>query len=153
MKYYNTGGFCQELDAGWDLMGNLANREVIAEWNERLTAAESWLQEERRRGLSKELKGIRHTNPTQMQQMWGVWSSVKNPNLSKESDDRFWGFFYTWKTLVIWGRSHCRCSEKCRGSEVCRFCSRSSDGEAGSATGKMPRAINGCISCRETTLG
>lgn len=45
-------------------MGNLANREVIAELNERLTAAESWLQQERR-GLSKELKGIRHTNPTE----------------------------------------------------------------------------------------
>ena len=47
-------------------MGNLANREVIAELNERLTAAESWLQREGRRGLSKELKGIRHTNPTEM---------------------------------------------------------------------------------------
>lgn len=47
-------------------MGNRANSELIAELDERLTAAESWLQEERSRGLSEELKGIRHTNSTEM---------------------------------------------------------------------------------------
>lgn len=60
MKYYNPV-MCQELDAGWDLMGNGANSVVIAKIDERLRADCS-----RSRGEACQ-RGIRHTNPTEMQ--------------------------------------------------------------------------------------